>query len=141
MLDDVLLNKAATIERCVERAREEYDRGPDTFAVDFTRQDAAILNIQRACEAALDMGHHLIRRERLGVPQSARDVFELLARANWIEASLADALKRMVAFRNIAVHDYQALLLPITVKVITEHLNEFLVFSAVILKRDGATSK
>ena len=65
----------------------------------------------------------------------------MLARANWIEASLADALKRMVAFRNIAVHDYQALLLPITVKIITAHLNEFLVFSAAILKRDGATSK
>jgi uncharacterized protein YutE (UPF0331/DUF86 family) len=141
MLDDVLLNKAATIERCVARAREEYDRAPDTFAVDFTRQDAAILNIQRACEAALDMGQHLIRRERLGVPQSARDVFELLARANWIESSLAEALKRMVAFRNIAVHDYQALLLPITVKIITEHLDEFLGLSAAILKRDGAVGK
>lgn len=56
MADDVLLNKAASIERCVRRAREEYDKAPDTFATDFTRQDAAILNIQRACEAALDMG-------------------------------------------------------------------------------------
>ena len=26
MADDVLINKAATIERCVKRAREEYDR-------------------------------------------------------------------------------------------------------------------
>lgn len=85
MVDDVLLNKAATIERCVARAREEYDKDPATFASDFTRQDAAILNIQRACEAALDMGQHLIRRERLGIPQSARDVFELLARSGWIE--------------------------------------------------------
>ena len=54
--DDVLINKAATIERCVNRARDEYDKDPSTFATDFTRQDAAILNIQRACEAALDMG-------------------------------------------------------------------------------------
>ena len=67
MADDVLINKAATIERCVRRAREEYAASPDTFATDFTRQDAAILNIQRACEAALDMGQHLVRRERLGV--------------------------------------------------------------------------
>lgn len=79
MADDVLLNKAAVIERCVSRAREEYLRDPATFASDLTRQDAAILNIQRACEAALDMGQHLIRRDRLGVPQSARDVFTLLA--------------------------------------------------------------
>lgn len=56
MVDDVLINKAATIERCVKQAREEYERDPATFATDFTRQDAAILNIQRACEAALDMG-------------------------------------------------------------------------------------
>lgn len=40
MADDALLNKAASIERCVMRAREEYDRNPDTFATDLTRQDA-----------------------------------------------------------------------------------------------------
>ena len=81
------------------------------------------------------MGQHLVRREGLGVPQSARDVFELLARGGWIEPKLAEALKRMVAFRNIAVHDYQALLLPILVNVITGHLDEFLDFTQVVLKR------
>ena len=135
MPDDVLINKAATVERCVARAREEYDRDPATFASDFTRQDAAVLNVQRACEAVLDMGQHLVRREGLGVPQSARDVFELLAQGGWIAPELAVALKRMVAFRNIAVHDYQALLLPILVNVITEHLGEFLDFTQVVLKR------
>lgn len=133
--DDVLISKAATIERCVKRAREEYDREPSTFASDYTRQDAAILNIQRACEAALDMGQHLIRRERLGVPQSSRDVFSLLAQAGRIDNNLADALKRMVGFRNIAVHQYQQLQLPITVAIITRHLPEFLQFSETLLKR------
>lgn len=47
MADDVLINKAATIERCVGRAREEYFIDPATFATNFSRQDAAILNIQR----------------------------------------------------------------------------------------------
>lgn len=135
MADDVLLNKAATIERCVARAREEHAAAGADFATDFTRQDAAVLNIQRACEAALDIGQHLIRTERLGVPQSARHVFELLAQAGHIDASLADALKKMVGFRNIAVHDYQALLLPITVDIITHHLDEFLAFTSAILKR------
>lgn len=137
MVDDVLLNKAASIERCVRRAREEYERGPASFAEDYTRQDAAILNIQRACEAALDMGQHLIRRERLGVPQSARDVFVLLADGGWIERDLAEALKRMVGYRNIAVHEYQALHLPITVAVITQHLGEFLDYCKHILLKDA----
>lgn len=135
MADDVLINKSATVERCVARAREEYARDPASFATDFTRQDAAILNVQRACEAVLDMGQHIVRREGLGVPQSARDVFELMARAKWIDAPLAEALKRMVAFRNIAVHDYQSLILPILVNVITGHLDEFLTFTRIVLLR------
>ncbi|GAB2542543.1 type VII toxin-antitoxin system HepT family RNase toxin [Simplicispira piscis] len=139
MHDDVLINKAATIERCVARAREEYFRDPGSFGTDFTRQDAAILNIQRACEAALDMGQHLIRRERLGIPQSARDVFALLAQGGWITPALAEGLKRMVGFRNIAVHDYKALQLPITVAIIEKHLDEFLQYSqAVLLGRPKA---
>jgi uncharacterized protein YutE (UPF0331/DUF86 family) len=137
MADDVLINKAAAIERCVARAREEYAANPDGFDTDHTRQDAAVLNIQRACEAALDMGQHLIRRERMGVPQSARDVFSLLARANWIPAELADKLKRMVGFRNIAVHDYQALQLPITVSIIRNDLDDFLRFTRAVLLRDA----
>lgn len=141
MADDVLLNKAATIERCVARAREEYARDPATFATDYTRQDAAILNIQRACEAALDMGHHLIRREKLGIPQSARDVFALLAHGGWISATLAESLKHMVGFRNIAVHDYQTLQLPITVSIIESHLDEFLQYSQAVLLCDAGDGK
>jgi uncharacterized protein YutE (UPF0331/DUF86 family) len=86
MVDDVIISKAAIIERCVARAREEYAKEPATFVTDFTRQDAVILNIQRACEAALDAGQHLIRNGRLGVPQSARDVFALLAAGGLIDA-------------------------------------------------------
>ena len=136
MADDVVINKAATIERCVRRAREEYAKDPASFATDFTRQDAAVLNIQRACEAALAIGQHLIRRERLGVPQSARDVFALLAAGQWLDAALATRLQKMVGFRNIAVHDYQTLQLPITVAVITGHLDDFLDFSAALLRHE-----
>lgn len=141
MADDVLINKAATIERCVARVREEYVKNPNTFPMYFTRQDVAILNIQRACEAALDIGKHLIRREKLGIPQSARDVFTLLAQDGWINTVLADKLKRMVGFRNIAVHDYQALQLPILISIIEMHLNEFLEYSQALLLGDASQTK
>ena len=136
MADDVLINKAATIERCVARAREEYAADPEGFAHNFSHQDAAILNIQRACEAALDMGLHIIRRERLGVSQSARDTFTLLAQAHWLTPAVAEQMKRMVGFRNVAVHDYQSLQLPITLNILTLHLDDFLVFSRQMLLHD-----
>lgn len=137
MTDEVLAHKAALIERSVSRAREEYVAAGEHFDTDYTRQDAAVFNIQRACEAALDMGQHLVRREKLGLPQSSRDVFELLARAGWIEAKLANSRQKMVGFRNLAVHDYQSLLLPITARVITQHLGEFLDYSAMLIRRDA----
>ena len=136
MVDDVVLNKAASIERCVARVREEYAAAGANFATDYSRQDAAILNIQRACEAALDLGHYLIRRDKLGLPQSARQVFDLLAQAGRIETPLAESLKKMVGFRNLAVHDYQSLLMPIVVSVITEHLEDFLQFTGTLLRHE-----
>ncbi|WP_348677732.1 type VII toxin-antitoxin system HepT family RNase toxin [Alcanivorax profundi] len=134
MVDDVLVNKAATIERCVQRAKEEYEKDTATFATDLTRQDAAILNIQRACEAALDMGTHIIRREQLGVPQSSRDVFTLLVQAGKLDENQGTTLKNMVGFRNIAVHEYQKVQLPIVTSIITRHLDDLLRYSARMLQ-------
>ena len=53
---------------------------------------------------------------------------------------LGKNLKNMVGFRNIAVHDYQALQLPIMVAIITQHMGDFLEFSAFILRKDSAES-
>lgn len=135
MVNDVLINKSATIERCIKRAREEYNKDPASFEKDYTRQDAAILNIQRACEAALDMAQHLIRTRKLGAPQSSRDAFNLLAQHHMISASQADVMKKMVGFRNIAVHDYQTLQIPITIAIIEKHLDDFLDYRAQLLKQ------
>ncbi len=132
MPDDTLLNKAAIVERCVARARQEYAKDPDGFGHDITRQDAAILNIQRGCEACLDIGHRIIQRRRLGIPQSARDVFALLEQAGIIDAPLADRLKKMVGFRNIAVHDYQTLHMAVVIEVITKRLDDLLTFAHIV---------
>ena len=79
------------------------------------------------------MGQHLIRREKLGVPQSSRDVFALLAKAGRIDAELAERMQAMVDFGNIAVHDYQALQMPIVIAVITRHLDDFCAYSKALL--------
>ncbi|WP_256657460.1 DUF86 domain-containing protein [Pseudomonas sp. R3-18-08] len=119
---------------CPSGLNAEQLRDPENQTVG---PDAATLNIQRACEAALAIGQHLIRRERLGVPQGARDVFELLAQGGWVDPSLLTNLKNMVGFRNIAVREYQTLQLPITVAIITKHLGDFLAFSSHVLTRDS----
>src|SRR2546425_566711 len=109
MADDVLLNKAAAIERAVRRAREEYGGDDANLVANQTRQDAIILNLQRACESSIDAAMHLVRVHRLGIPQETREAFDLLEAAGRLAPSLAVRLKKMVGFRNVAIHDYQKL--------------------------------
>jgi hypothetical protein len=54
MADDVLINKAAAIERAVRRVRDEYAGDDANLTANQTRQDAIILNLQRACERSND---------------------------------------------------------------------------------------
>ncbi len=134
MYDDVIAAKAASIERAVQRATEEYTLAGASFATDRTRQDAAILNVQRACETTIDLAQHLVRVRALGLPSSARDLFTLLETANIIDPALADSLRKMVGFRNVAVHEYQRLDMAIVASVIKHELAQILRFTNVVLR-------
>ena len=103
--DDILLNKAAIIERCVRRMLDEARACPHLD--DFTHVDALTLNIERACQAAIDMAMHVVAERHLGVPQSTADAFALLERAGLVDRPLCAALCGMVGFRNVAVHQYE----------------------------------
>lgn len=133
MARDVVYNKAAIIERCIARVHEEY-QGDSANLENFSKQDAIVLNILRACEACIDLAMHVVSVRKLGIPQSSRDAFELLHSARLIDGNLSNRLKAMIGFRNIAVHDYQVLNLEIVRKIIEIHLGDFREFAEVILQ-------
>ena len=124
MTDDVALNKAAIIRRCLARVAEEL-QGDTTRLDNFTIQDAIVLNLLRACEACIDLAMHRVAEKRLGIPQTSREAFELLGQAGILTAETATAMKNMVGFRNIAVHSYQQLQRPILEAILQNHLTDF----------------
>jgi len=134
MVDDVALNKSATIERCLARVREEYGDGTGLTS-DQRRQDALVLNLLRACETAIDLAMHVVRKASLGVPQSSRDGFALLAEGGRIAPDLAEELQRMDGFRNIAVHRHQDLDLDVLDAIVREKLDVFERFVRSLLRR------
>lgn len=123
-MDDISINKASIVRRCLARIGEEY-RGDPSRLADFTTQDSVILNLLRACEASIDLAMHRIAAARLGIPQSSRDAFDILANHRLITPETAGAMKNMVGFRNIAVHDYQRIQLEILKSILTNHLPDF----------------
>ncbi len=80
-MHDVVINKVQSIQRCVKRA----------------------------CELAIDVAAFVISRCKLGLPTSSREAFELLRDAGLISSQLCDRPLKMVGFRIIAMHAYQAL--------------------------------
>lgn len=135
-MDDLRLNKAAIIERCVARIREEYALDERNLYENYTKQDSIILNIQRACEAAIDLAMHEVRFRRLGVPQESREAFSLLYKAGLLPKELTDHMMAMVGFRNIAVHDYQDLNLDIVKQIVEKNLGDFLDFAKIMIKKE-----
>lgn len=132
MESDVILNKIAIIERCLIRVKEVYNADAANLK-DYTKQDSIILNIQRVCEAAIDLAMHIISTEKLGLPQTSRDAFDMLEMHHIISQSIASRLKAMVGFINIAVHDYRALNLDIMKSIIVKHLDDVTAYKKEIL--------
>jgi uncharacterized protein YutE (UPF0331/DUF86 family) len=128
-MTDVVMGKIASLHRCIERAREVYRRNPGTFSSDFDRQDAAVLNVDRACELAIDIANHLIKRFKMGIPKSSADSFSLIGAKGVLPRELGQRLEKMVGFRNISVHDYTNLDLDIVARVITMDLDDLLRFT------------
>lgn len=134
MADDVILNKAASIERCLHRIEEEYAGHEQNLVGNQTKQDAIVLNLQRACETAIDLAMYVVSQRKLGVPQDSRDAFSLLQVAGILPTDLAQRMQRMVGFRNVAIHEYTRLNLDVVRTIITKQLNDFRAFSSTIVK-------
>jgi uncharacterized protein YutE (UPF0331/DUF86 family) len=132
-MDDVVLNKAAIIERRIARVRQEYDGDERNLLEEQRRQDSILLNLQRACEAAIDLAMHVVRVRRLGIPQESRDAFNFLRDAGVIQPALATRMLAMVGFRNVAVHDYRRLDLAIVRSIVVDRLDDFLDFTRTLL--------
>ena len=125
--DDICLNKGAIMERSIRRMREEFAHDPTLR--NFTHIDALILNLERACQAAIDLAMHLVARDHRGMPQSSSDAFRLLAQAKVISEDCCRAMMAMTGFRNIAIHEYQALDLTILKRIATDDWRGLLVFA------------
>jgi len=137
MADDVLLNKAAIIERCLARIDAEHIGHENELTTNQTRQDAIVLNLLRACEASIDLTMHIVRKRRLGLPQQSREAFEMLQQAGLLSAELSRRMKAMVGFRNIAIRDYPKLNIDTLHSILDERLDDFRAFTKTLLKANS----
>lgn len=61
--------------------------------------------------------------------------FDLLAEIGVINTELAIRMKKAVGFRNIAVHNYEAINWQIVHAIATSHLNDFKDFAQAVVRK------
>jgi len=127
---DLVAKKLAFIETCVGDLRTLAR--PDRIAHDLREERFVEHSLQLAIQAALDVGSHFVSDQRLGEPQTNRDVFRLLGRAGVLPVDLAGRLELMAGFRNVVVHMYEDVNLAIVRDVVENHLGDLLEFVAAI---------
>jgi uncharacterized protein YutE (UPF0331/DUF86 family) len=128
-MDEVVINKCESIKRYLSRIEEDYD---EEFENSFTKQDAVILNIQRAVQQAIDLGAYIVKKYKLGIPKILKEIFEILEKESVIDENLSINLQKMTGFKNIAIHDYTKLQIDVIKYIIEERLKDLIKFEKAV---------
>ena len=131
---DVFLNKRSSLEACLTRVGDKYAAGPPALD-DLDTLEIILLNLQRACEISIDLAMHAVASHSLGIPQESRDAFRMLQQAGWIGDDLAHGMQNMVGFRNVAIHQYRDISLPVVAAILENHLGDFRSFLEALKSR------
>ena len=108
-MNQILIEKLDTVERCAERIRQTWSKPSGlAFEIDFDKQDVITLNLQRLFESLTDICKHLVRERRLGLPRDNAHAIELLAQASLVDEAAKNLLKGCNGMRNIIVHRYRS---------------------------------
>lgn len=131
---DVVLGKLENLRRCIARVQEKTPTSPDMLMKDYDLQDILVLNLERAVQACVDIGLHLISELEIPVPDNMGQTFVALRQAGYVSETVADRMVKAVGFRNTAVHAYQAIDWQIVYRIITEHLDDFREYARQIMR-------
>ena len=130
---DVVLAKVASIQKCLKRINDTTRLDPDSLN-DIDKQDIFVLNLQRAVQAAIDLAAHIVASEGLGLPDTIKGNFTLLHDAGVLSDGLTKKMESMVGFRNIAIHEYQAIDKEILKAVLSNNLKDLEDYYTVVLR-------
>ena len=130
---EVIEQKLESLRRCLQRVEEKCPPSAEILAGDLDRQDILALNLSRAVQLCVDIGAHIIAGKTAQPPATMGQTFDVIAGLGIITPELAVRLKNAVGFRNIAVHNYEAINWQIVHAIATRHLSDFKDFSRSIL--------
>ena len=131
---EVIEQKLESVRRCLQRIKEKCPPSADILARDLDAQDILALNLSRAVQLCVDIGAHIVAGKNVPPPATMGQTFDVLAELGIISEELALRMKNAVGFRNIAVHNYEAINWQIVHAIATRHVGDFTDFVRSVLR-------
>ncbi len=133
----VIEQKLESLQRSLRRVEEKCPKDVHALEKDIDAQDILTLNLTRAVQICVDIGAHLISETELPPPDTMGQTFDVLSKAGMISADLAVRMKKAVGFRNIAVHNYDAINWAIVYSIAQSCLPDFGEFAKAVVQLQG----
>jgi uncharacterized protein YutE (UPF0331/DUF86 family) len=130
---DLVAKKLAFIETCVE---ELTSLGrPELIQSDIRERRFIEHTLQIAIQAVVDIASHITSEDRLGEPNTNRELIALLVGRGWLTDASAPALEAAIGFRNVLVHSYTVVDPALVRDAVENHLGVLTGFVDQIRKR------
>ena len=109
-MDQVIIaEKLESLRRCMQRIEDKTPEDAGSLIRDIDLQDILVINLTRAVQISIDIGSHIISTTNQTLPQTMGDIFTKLHELGAISQETNERLRKAVGFRNIAVHNYEAI--------------------------------
>ena len=121
----ILDEKLESLRRCLRRIEEKKPRRVEVLVGDPDIQDILVLNLTRAVQICVDIGSHVISESDEAAPQTMGDVFTALQKLEVLSEETSQQMRKAVGFRNVAVHNYQAINWEIVFAICENSMGDF----------------
>lgn len=133
----VLVQKLESLRRCLQRIEQKRPATSEALANDPDLQDIIVLNLTRAVQLSVDIASHIVSESKEPSPATMGETFTALGKLGVIDQQTVDNLRKAVGFRNIAVHNYEAVNWEIVFQICHVQLADFQRFAQAIIAFAG----
>ena len=121
----ILAEKIESLRRCIQRIEDKKPDNINLLVQSLDLQDILVINLTRAVQLCVDIGSHIISTANKPSPQTMGEVFTTLNELHIITSDTCEHLKKSIGFRNIAVHNYEAINWEIVYAICQNSLQDF----------------
>ena len=130
----LLLRKLAALEAYRNQIAEYASIALESYRNDWKVQRIVERTLQMMIETCADIAGHVIADEGLRPADSYADTFRVLGEQQILSPELTPVMEKMAKFRNIVVHQYEAVDAEIVILILNRHLADFDRFCAEVTR-------